>query len=256
MNPFPVIAIDGPSASGKGAVAQGVASRLGFHYLDSGAIYRAVALAAANAEIDLSAPAVAEARVAALASTLRLSFSGDRILLGDVDATAEIRTEQTGRLASRIAALPAVRAALLARQRDFRAGPGLVADGRDMASVVFPDAGLKVFLTADVVVRARRRALQLADTSLAVISAKGLIEKENNAKLSSLFELEAARLLPAILTDLQERDLRDAGRSAAPLKQVEGAHLLDTTHLSVSEAVQQVIDWFSRVRDDAAFRQG
>ena len=256
MNPIPVIAIDGPSASGKGAVAQGVASRLGFHYLDSGAIYRAVALAAANAEIDLSAPAVVEARVAALAATLRLSFSGDRILLGEVDATTEIRTEETGRLASRIAVLPAVRAALLARQRDFRAAPGLVADGRDMASVVFPDAGLKVFLTADVAVRARRRALQLTGASLAVISAKGLIEKENNAKLSSLFEPEAARLLSAILADLQERDLRDGGRSAAPLKQVEGAHLLDTTDLSVSEAVRQVIDWFSRVRDGAAVRRG
>lgn len=230
---IPVIAIDGPSASGKGTVAERVAGLLGFHYLDSGAIYRAAALVATRAGVDLDAES---GRVAALAQDMPLRF-GQGVWLGDVDVTADIRSEACGANASRIAAVPAVRAALLARQRAFLVSPGLVADGRDMASVVFPQAALKVFLTASARERAFRRVAQLE--RLPLNDAKGLIEKENNGRLRLLFD--------SVLADLEERDRRDAARAAAPLKQLAEAKLLDTTQLSVDQAVAAVLGWFREV---------
>ena len=236
MNPVPVIAIDGPSASGKGTVAQRVAARLGYHYLDSGAIYRAAAVAAVRAGIVLEDPFAREAALAACATHMALRFDGDRVWLDGADISAAVRSEAGGRDASRIAALPALRAALLRRQRDFRDLPGLVADGRDMASVVFPDASLKVFLTADVAERARRRTAQLAAATSLEKSPKGLMEKENNAIIRAPFD--------AVLADLVERDRRDAARSAAPLVQVAGARLLDTTAMSIATAVDTVLTWY------------
>ncbi len=233
MSMIPVIAIDGPSASGKGTVAERVAGLLGFHYLDSGAIYRAAALVATRAGVDLDAES---GRVAALAQDMPLRF-GQGVWLGDADVTADIRSEACGANASRIAAVPAVRAALLARQRAFLVSPGLVADGRDMASVVFPQAALKVFLTASARERAFRRVAQLE--RLPLNDAKGLIEKENNGRLRVLFD--------SVLADLEERDRRDAARAAAPLKQLAEAKLLDTTQLSVDQAVAAVLGWFREV---------
>lgn len=227
----PVIAIDGPSASGKGTVAQRVAEALEFAYLDSGAIYRAAALAATRAGFDLDG---APDALAAAAGAMPLRFAAGRVWLSGADVTDAIRSEECGAKASRIAAIPLVRAALLQRQRDFRVAPGLVADGRDMASVVFPEAALKVFLTAGAEERAWRRVAQLA--GLASKDAKYLIEKEKDAKLRLLFD--------SVLSDLQERDRRDAGRTAAPLKQVEGALILDTTNLSIEAAVAQILGWW------------
>ncbi len=209
---IPVIAIDGPSASGKGTVAALVARELGFHYLDSGAIYRVTAHAAQRAGIELDD----EDALARLARALDLRFDGAEVWLAGEAVGDAIRTELAGRAASRIAALPAVRAALLQLQRDFRRPPGLVTDGRDMGSVVFPDARLKVFLTASAEERANRRYKQL-------------IEKGFDANLA------------ALLQDLRERDARDAARAAAPLRQAADAMLLDTTDLAIDEAVQRVI---------------
>lgn len=228
----PVIAIDGPSASGKGTVAQRVAEALEFAYLDSGAIYRAAALAATCAGFDLDG---APDALAAVAGAMPLRFAAGRVWLSGVDVTDAIRSEECGAKASRIAAIPLVRAALLQRQRDFRVAPGLVADGRDMASVVFPEAALKVFLTAGAEERTWRRVAQLA--GLASKDAKYLIEKEKDARLRLLFD--------SVLSDLQERDRRDAGRTAAPLKQVEGALILDTTNLSIEAAVAQILGWWA-----------
>jgi len=211
--PVPVVAIDGPSASGKGTVAALVADALGFHYLDSGSLYRLVALAAMRAGVPLDD----ETRIAREAATLAARFDGGRVWLEDDDVTDMIREEICSVGASKVAALPAVRAALLDRQRDFRCAPGLVAEGRDMGSVVFPDAGHKFFLTASVEVRAERRYKQLMD--------KGL-----PANMESLSK------------DLQERDARDASRSVAPLKKLPDAVLLDTTELNVGEAVASVIE--------------
>ena len=235
MKPAPVIAIDGPSASGKGTVAQRVAGALAFAYLDSGAIYRVAALTAQCAGRDFDG---APDALAHLASTMPLRFAGGRVWLGESDVTEAIRSEECGANASLIAAIPSVRAALLQRQRDFRVAPGLVADGRDMASVVFPDAALKVFLTASAEERAWRRVAQLA--GIALKDAKYLIEKEKDAKLTVLFN--------SVLSDLQERDRRDAGRAAAPLKQAEGAQLLDTTNLSIEVAVARILGWWAGVR--------
>lgn len=235
MQPIPVIAIDGPSASGKGSVAMRLAERLGFHYLDSGAIYRATAVAVDRA------PAGEETTtegVAALATHLDLSFRDGRIWLGTDDITAEARSERAGQLASRVAAMPAVRAALLERQRDFRSPPGLVADGRDMGSVVFPDAVLKVFLTAGVAVRAHRRALQLLPEE----TPKGLIGKEKDAMIAPLFDVLKAR----VMADLIERDRRDSERAVAPLRCLPDAMELDTTDLSIEAAVDRVESWFRR----------
>lgn len=215
MTPVPVIAIDGPSASGKGTVAALAAQSLGFHYLDSGAIYRVTAHAAHQAGVDLAD----EAALAALARGLDLRFQGSEVYLNGRAVGDAIRSEEAGRAASKIAALPALRQALLERQRDFRRAPGLVTDGRDMGSTVFPDATLKIFLTATAEERAQRRYKQL-------------IEKGFAANLADL------------LQDLRERDARDAARSAAPLRQMADAKLLDTTHLTIDQAVEQVLAWY------------
>jgi 3-phosphoshikimate 1-carboxyvinyltransferase len=212
--PFPVIAIDGPSASGKGTVAARVAARLGWNYLDSGALYRLTALAAFRAGIPFSD----EARVAALAASLDVEFSGESIRLSGEDVGEAIREETISSGASVVAAFSSVREALLFRQRAFRNAPGLVADGRDMASVVFPDARCKVFLTASVYARARRRYKQLIEKGISVS-------------------------IDILLRDMQERDARDEKRSAAPLRQSEGAGLLDTTDLSIEEAVERILVW-------------
>ena len=215
----PVIAIDGPSASGKGTVAARVAERLGYHILDSGSLYRLTALAAARAGV----PLTDEAAVARLAASLPAEFLGGRTLLAGEEVSAAMREERCSIAASKVAALPAVRAALLARQRAYRQAPGLVADGRDMGSVVFPDAVLKVFLTASARARADRRYKQL-------------IEKGMSANIDIL------------LQDLEERDARDAARSVAPLQQCPDALLLDTTALSVDQAVVAVLQWLDALR--------
>ena len=209
----PVIAIDGPSASGKGTVAQRVADHFGFHFLDSGALYRLTALAATRANTALDN----ETAVARIAATLAAEFPGDRVLLGGDDVTEAIRAEAIGVGASKVAALPAVRAALLERQRAYQRFPGLVADGRDMGSVVFPQAPVKVFLTASAEARAERRHKQL-------------IEKGMPANM------------PSLLQDLRERDARDAQRSVAPLKQEADADLVDTTPMGIDQAVAAVLD--------------
>ncbi len=208
----PVIAIDGPSASGKGTVASRVAAALGFHYLESGALYRLVALASLREHVRPEE----EERLAGLAAGLRAEFSGDRVLLDGEDVSDALRSEHCGNLASAIARLAAVRAALLGRQRAFRRPPGLVADGRDMGTVVFPDACLKVFLTASVPVRAERRYKQLKD--------KGIRAS-----------------LAALSRDLEERDARDTARSAAPLRPAPDAILLDSSDLTIEEVVQRVL---------------
>ena len=215
MSAVPVIAIDGPSASGKGTVAQRVAQTLGFHHLDSGALYRLVALEAARKGIATGD----EAAVAAVAAQLPARFEGSEIFLEDRRVTDAIRSEECSAAASFVAALPAVRQALLKRQRAFRRPPGLVAEGRDMSSVVFADAELKVFLTASLEARAERRYKQLKE--------KGI-----------------AATLAALLQDLRERDARDATRSAAPLRQSPGARQLDTTSMSAEQAAAQIVGWY------------
>ena len=212
---MPVIAIDGPSASGKGTVAQIVAKTLGFHYLDSGALYRLVALAAARE----GSYAGDEREVAAVAARLPVRFEGEEVLLDNERVTDAIRTQECSIAASRVAALPAVRRALLDRQRSFRKPPGLVAEGRDMGSVVFVDAVLKVFLTASPEARAERRYKQLKE--------KGI-----------------AATLPGLLQDLRERDARDVSRSVAPLKQSPGARQLDTTEMSAAQAAARIVGWY------------
>ncbi len=215
----PVITIDGPSASGKGTVAALVAQQLGLHYLDSGALYRLTALYALREGVSWED----EQNVARLAAQLPASFHDDKAWLGEADVSAAIRAEDIGMGASKVAALPAVRAALLTRQRDFLVPPGLVADGRDMGSVVFPRAELKVFLTASAQVRAERRYKQLI--------AKG----------------ESANLVQIEL-DISDRDARDAARAVAPLRQEPDAHLLDTSDLTIEQAVAQVLSWFDKAR--------
>ncbi len=207
----PVIAIDGPSASGKGTVAQRVAAKLGFHYLDSGALYRLLALAAQRDRVMLTD----ESGLAALAERMEIRFDGERIWLDGALVGDELRGELCAAAASKVAAYPAVRTALIAKQHAFRRGPGLVADGRDMGSVVFPDAVLKVFLTASAEARADRRYKQLK-------------EKGMDANIA------------ALLLDIRVRDERDTQRSASPLQQAHGARLLDTTALSIDEAVQDI----------------
>ena len=212
---IPVITIDGPTASGKGTVASRVAEALGFALLDSGALYRLTALSAIEAGVALDDAAA----IAALARTLPVRFEGERILLGGRSVQDAIRQEAIGNAASKIAALPAVRTALVELQHGFRRPPGLVADGRDMGTVIFPDATLKVFLTASVQARADRRYKQLID--------KGF----------------PANML-ALLQDLKERDARDTERAVAPLKPAEGAYLLDTSELTIEQSVAQVLDWW------------
>lgn len=213
--PIPVIAIDGPSASGKGTIAARVAAALGFHYLDSGALYRLVALAAERAT---TAPDD-EAALARHALHLDARFDGGEIFLSGQNVTNAIRSEACGVGASRVAALPAVRAALMARQRAFRTDPGLVAEGRDMGTVVFPDATLKIFLTASAEIRAERRYKQLK-------------EKGIDANIRTL------------LRELRERDERDSARSVAPLQKAADARELDSSGLGIEEIVRQVLDWY------------
>jgi cytidylate kinase len=207
-----VIAVDGPAASGKGTIAQGVARALGFHYLDSGSLYRLVALKALEAGIALDD----QSRLAQVAEALNSGFVGGRTLLDGVDVSAAAHTEAVGAAASRVAVVAAVRRALLARQRAFRRPPGLVADGRDMGTVVFPDAALKVYITASPEERASRRYKQL-------------IEKGNSVTLDGL------------LRDIRERDARDSSRAAAPLKPAADAIILDTTGLSIEAGVAFVL---------------
>ena len=213
-----VITIDGPTASGKGTVAARVAEALGFALLDSGALYRLTALAANQSGTSLTD----EAALAALAVGLDVRFAGEQILLGGKYVTDLIRAEQIGVAASKIAALPAVRAALIERQHAFLKTPGLVADGRDMGTVIFPQARLKVFLTASVEARADRRYKQLI--------GKGF----------------PANMLD-LLQDLRERDARDTNRAVAPLKPAEGAHVLDTSSMTIETAVAQVLAWYREV---------
>jgi CMP/dCMP kinase len=213
---IPVIAIDGPTASGKGTVAHKVADRLGFHLLDSGALYRLTALTVIRRGVD---PAD-EQGVANLAEQLPATFTGGEIFLSGENVSHAIRAEEVGNLASRIAALPKVRQALFALQLGFCKAPGLVADGRDMGTVIFPGARLKVFLTASVEARAQRRYKQL-------------IDKGFSANMDDL------------LADLQARDERDTHRAVAPLVPAEGAHLLDTSHMTADQAVEQVLAWYA-----------
>jgi cytidylate kinase len=210
-----VIAIDGPTASGKGTVAQRVAEALGFHYLDSGALYRLVGYAALYACV---APTDASGTTA-LAQSLRPTFDGGRILLDGRDVTEAIRSEDVSSAASKVAVHLGVRAALFDVQKSFRRAPGLVADGRDMGTVVFPDASLKVFLTASPEARADRRYKQL-------------IEKGFPASMA------------ALLRDLRDRDARDSNRAVAPLRPAEDALALDSSNLAVDEVVEQILRWY------------
>lgn len=213
----PVITIDGPTASGKGTVASRVAERLGFHLLDSGALYRLTALQALRRDLPLSD----EHGIAKLAEHLPARFQGDVIYLAQEDVTHAIRAEAVGNMASKIAALPAVRQALFGLQLGFRQAPGLVADGRDMGTVIFPTAKLKVFLTASAEARAQRRHKQLID--------KGFSANMND-----------------LLADLQARDERDTQRAVAPLVAADDAHTLDTSEMGVDQAVEQVMAWYAQ----------
>ncbi|MDH5479314.1 MAG: (d)CMP kinase [Nitrosomonas sp.] len=213
---IPVIAIDGPSASGKGTIAQLVANTLGFYYLDSGALYRLVALKTMQTNTNINDINT----LANIAKDLDVIFKHDKIFLGDNEVTDAIRTEECGILASNLASYPQVREALTARQRAFCQTPGLVADGRDMGSVIFPNAALKIFLTASAEIRAQRRYKQL-------------IGKGINANIADL------------LQDIQKRDARDSNRSTAPLQQGTDAKLLDTTALSITQAKDTVLAWYA-----------
>jgi cytidylate kinase len=212
-----VVTIDGPSGSGKGTIARLLADRLGWHCLDSGALYRLVGVAADRAGVSFGDPAA----LAAVARDLDVEFAGDRVLLGGEDVSTTIRTEQAGSLASRVAAVPAVRDALLDWQRGYAREPGLVADGRDMGTVVFPDAQVKVFLTASAEERAHRRHKQLLE--------KGLTAN-----------------LPNLVAEIRERDERDRNRAVAPLKAPAAALEIESTALSIEEVLGRVLE---RVRN-------
>lgn len=217
----PVICIDGPTASGKGTLAAEVARLLGYHYLDSGSLYRVTGLAMRRA--GLTAETQHEAQIAAMAAALPLQFTEGKVLLAGEDVSEDIRTEAAGMDASRVSALPAVRAALLALQQRFRELPGLVADGRDMGTVIFPDATLKVFLTASAAQRAERRHKQLI--------SKGI-----------------STTLDSLRSDLEARDARDSSRSVAPLKPAQDARHLDNSQLSIEQSIDQVLDWWQEIQ--------
>jgi cytidylate kinase len=214
---IPVLTIDGPSGSGKGTISRAVADRLGWHYLDSGAIYRAIGLAAAWENIDLSDPDA----VAACAAHTDIRFETDghgepRVIVNGKDATHQLRMETAGAAASAIAAHPPVRAALVDLQKRFRQLPGLVADGRDMGTVIFPDAAYKVFLTASAEERAKRRYKQLKEKGVSVN-------------------------LDSLLHEIAARDERDAGRAVAPLKPAEDAVIVDSTGTAITEVIERVL---------------
>ena len=209
----PVIAIDGPSASGKGTIAKRVADELSFHYLESGALYRLIALVSLRDRIS------AEKALAEVAERMAVSFAGDKIMLSNQDVTLGVRSEEVSRRASEVAKLREVRKRLLKRQRAFRRPPGLVADGRDMGTVVFPDATLKVFLTASPEVRAERRYKQL-------------INKGIPANLRSLSR------------DLAERDARDRNRAVAPLVPAPDSQVLDSSALSIDAVAELIVRWY------------
>jgi len=215
--PVPVITIDGPGGSGKGTVSVRLAEHLGWHFLDSGALYRLVAVAALNRQL---ATLENEDQLGRLAENLQTRFVIENhamtVLLDDENVSQQLRSEEVSVLASRLAALPAVRTALLARQRAFRQLPGLVADGRDMGTVIFPDASLKIYLTASVEERARRRYKQLK-------------EKGESVNLSRLFR------------EIEERDHRDQTRSLAPLRPAPDSHVIDSSELSVDEVLGKVL---------------
>ena len=216
---IPVIAVDGPSGSGKGTIARRVAEELGYHLLDSGALYRLTALAATRRGVSLDD----EVAVAKVAAGLDVRFGSDasgaeQVLLEGEDVSLELRTEECGAGASTVAAQPLVREALLGLQRDFRKAPGLVADGRDMGTHVFPDAGLKVFLTASAEERAKRRYKQLKDKGIDVS-------------------------LAALSRDIEARDRRDTERETAPLRAADDARTLDSSGLSIDAVTQRVLDW-------------
>jgi cytidylate kinase len=215
----PVIAIDGPSGSGKGTIARRVASSLGWHLLDSGALYRLVALAAQEQGKSVAEPQV----LAGIAGDLNIRFSMDeagdeQVWLDGKEVSDKLRTEDCGLMASKVAAIPAVRGALLELQKDFRQHPGLVADGRDMGTTVFPDAGLKIYLTASAEERAKRRHKQLKDKGIDVS-------------------------LAALSRDIEDRDRRDSERSVAPLRPAEDARLLDSSNLTIDEVTQAILGW-------------
>ncbi len=214
---IPVICVDGPTASGKGTLAVVLAERLGYHFLDSGSLYRITALAALQASLGLDV--ASEGAIAKLVASLRIEFKAGRVLLNGNDVSDTIRTEEAGMNASKVSALPAVRLALVDLQHSFRRLPGLVADGRDMGTVIFPDATLKVFLTASTEQRAQRRYKQLI--------SKGI-----------------STTLDSLRSDLEARDTRDTSRAVAPLKPAQDAKLLDNSDLTVEESVDQVLDWW------------
>ncbi|HNP62975.1 MAG TPA: (d)CMP kinase [Woeseiaceae bacterium] len=218
-----LIAIDGPSGSGKGTIARRVAEALGFHLLDSGALYRLTAISALNQDVAFDDPS----GLAAVARDLDVKFDSnddgsERILLAGVDVTREVRKESTGALASKVAAIPEVRSALIDRQRAFQRPPGLVADGRDMGTEVFPSAALKIFLTASAEERARRRHKQLKDKGMDVS-------------------------LAALSRDIEVRDQRDSERSVAPLKPAEDARILDSSGKSIEAVTQTVLNWVAEL---------
>lgn len=213
----PVIAIDGPTASGKGTVAALVAANLGYHYLDSGAIYRVLAVAVGKLGLNPETPGNLS-QIIAMAANLPVQFQGCTVLLDGEDVSDDIRTEEAGVMASRLAVVPEVRNGLLQRQRDFRQMPGLVADGRDMGSVVFPDSVLKVFLTASAQVRAERRVKQ--------IEARG-----QHADFQVIYN------------DLVARDKRDSERAVAPLKPCDDALVLDCSSMPIDQVLATIHNW-------------
>ena len=236
----PVITIDGPVASGKGTVARLVAEALGFHLLDSGAIYRAHAFACLSRNIDFNEINVLEEQ----AKALSLKFVGEEVWVDGVDASAAVRSEAVGMAASTLSAIPQVRAALMQRQRDFAQLPGLVADGRDMGTVVFTGAPLKIYLTATAQVRAERRAGQVARRRLAAgeqMDAKQLIEKGKSPTIASLLETIQAQVQPDVERQIRLRDTQDKSRVAAPLKPAVDAIVIDNAAHSPEETVDVVL---------------
>jgi len=215
-HPVPVLTIDGPSGAGKGTVSRIAAGRLGWHYLDSGALYRAVGVAASWADLDLADPSALVRCTFDTSVEFRDGAEGLRVLVNGTDATSELRLETAGAVASAIAAIPEVREALKERQRAFRQAPGLVADGRDMGTVIFPDATAKVFLTASAEERARRRYKQLKEKGVSVT-------------------------LDGLLREILARDARDAQRAVAPLRPADDAVLIDTTGLDIDQVVARVL---------------